>query len=275
MGSYLEARQHGGAWIVRMEDVDPPREVPGAAVAILRALEAYGFEWDGPVLYQSQRREAYQAALADLTRMGLVYGCDCSRKQLAESARRGIDGPVYPGTCRNRRITGRAAQRLVVPPIPVGFEDALQGRIRCEAARECGDFVLSRADGVFSYQLAVVVDDATQGISHVVRGADLLTSTPRQIVLQRYLQLATPSYTHLPVALDGDGCKLSKQTLAAPIDPGQPLPTLVAALQFLGMPTANEIGNLREFWAWAHQVWPLRRLPPVRGRRLPASLCNP
>jgi glutamyl-Q tRNA(Asp) synthetase len=275
LGSCLEAHRQGGEWLVRMEDVDPPREVPGAADAILRALEAYGFEWDGPVMYQSRRGAAYQAAVAALDRLGVIYGCACSRKRLAESGRRGIDGPVYPGTCRGRPAAGETALRLLVPQGRIGFEDALQGRIHCDVARECGDFVLRRADGVYSYQLAVVVDDADQGITHVVRGADLLTSTPRQMVLQNYLGLPTPAYTHLPVVLDPTGCKLSKQTLAAPIDPRQPLPALLAAAQFIGLAPPAGIGRLADFWTWAPLAWPERRLAPLRGRRLPASLCNP
>ena len=274
LGSFLDARQHGGVWLVRMEDPDPPRVVRGAADAILRALEAYGFEWDGPILFQSRRGAAYQNALTELAQLGLLYGCDCSRKRLAESARRGVDGPVYPGTCRGQLVTDHKAVRLHVPGERIVFQDTLQGRIACNVTDECGDFVLRRADGVFSYQLAVVVDDAAQDITHVVRGADLLSSTPRQIVLQHCLRLPTPSYTHLPVALDADGCKLSKQTLAAPIDPRRPLPTLIAALEFLGMPPPAGIGSLQDFWFWARQCWPERKTHSVRGRRLPASLCN-
>jgi glutamyl-Q tRNA(Asp) synthetase len=157
---------------------------------------------------------------------------------------------------------------------PVSFIDALQGQVSCNLSDECGDFVLRRADGVYTYQLAVVVDDAAQGITHIVRGADLLTSTPRQIALQRYLNLPSPAYTHLPIALDRDGFKLSKQTMAAPIDPRHPLGGLIAAARFLGMPPPADLGTPAEFWSWALLAWPHRLLPPIRGRRLPASLCN-
>ncbi|NTV96208.1 MAG: tRNA glutamyl-Q(34) synthetase GluQRS, partial [Thiobacillus sp.] len=198
LGSCLEARSRDGAWLLRIEDVDPPRVVAGSADAILRTLDTFGFEWDGPVVYQSRRTEAYRAALADLRRLDLVYACSCSRKQLAETARRGIDGTVYPGTCRARHEhDARLAQRFRVPNVRITFTDGLLGRVACDVAPECGDFVLRRADGVYTYQLAVVVDDAEQGISHIVRGADLLTSTPRQIVLQQALGLPTPSYLHL------------------------------------------------------------------------------
>ncbi len=266
LGSYLEARTHGGEWLVRIEDLDPPRVLAGAADSILRTLEAFGFEWDGAVLYQGRRGEAYADAVQRLIRAGLVYACTCSRKQLAENARRGVDGPVYPGTCRGRAIeSASAAQRLRVPETRIVFADALQGRIACDPARECGDFVLRRADGVYSYQLAVVVDDAEQGISHVVRGADLLTSTPRQIVVQTCLDLPTPAYLHLPLALDEHGDKLSKQTLATPIEPRAPLPALFAALEFLGVAADRSVGNRAEFWVMAREAWPKVCLRPIRG----------
>lgn len=269
LGSYLEARTRAGEWLVRMEDVDPPRVVRGAADDILRTLEAFGFEWSGPVMYQGRRGEAYRAALLDLERAGLVYPCTCSRKLLAGQARRGVDGPVYPGTCRTRHaVPGEAALRLRVPDARIVFEDAVQGRVACNPADECGDFVVRRADGVVSYQLAVVVDDAEQGITHVVRGADLLASTPRQIVLQGYLGLPTPAYLHLPVVLDRAGDKLSKQTLAERVDARTPLPALHAALEFLGLPADRSVANVGEFWAMAESVWPGSRLPALRGKRL-------
>lgn len=270
LGSCLDARAHGGAWLLRMEDVDPPRVVPGAADAILRSLEAYGFEWDDRVMWQSRRAEAYQAALDRLVRAGRVYGCACTRKSLAEGAARGVEGFVYPGTCRGRPPRPGMAQRLLVPPARVVFLDGLLGRVACDVARECGDFVLRRADGVFTYQLAVVVDDAEQGITHVVRGADLLASTPRQLVLQEALGYFQPAYMHLPVALDREGFKLSKQTLAAPLDDGNPLPALGRAAAFLGM-RMGPVGSVAEFWDRARKVWPSTTLRPLRARRF-ASL---
>lgn len=268
LGSYLEARRHCGEWLLRIEDVDPPRVVAGAADAILRTLEAFGFEWDGPVVYQSRRRDAYRDALEHLIRKGWVYPCTCSRKQIAAAARRGVDGPVYPGHCRARRQGhGPAALRLRVPAVRVVFDDDLQGRVACNVAAECGDFVLQRADGVTTYQLAVVVDDAAQGITHVVRGADLLASTPRQIVLQRLLDLPTPRYLHLPVVLDAHGDKLSKQTLAQPIDPRAPLPTLIAAWAFLGQRPPGRLDSVQEFWSMASSNWMASQIPPLRGFR--------
>lgn len=272
LGSCLDARVQGGEWLLRMEDVDPPREVAGAAGAILDDLEAFGFEWDGPVMYQSRRGEAYRAALAELDAQGLIYACACSRKQVAESALRGVDGPVYPGTCRSAGLKHQGhALRLRVPAERVEFRDRLLGHVACDLAAECGDFPLRRADGVFTYQLAVVVDDAAQGITHVVRGADLLTSTPRHIYSQRCLGLATPGYMHLPVVLDDRGDKLSKQTLAAPIDPRRPMPALIAASTFLGLDCPAEVGQLSEFWVWAVTAWTEQRPPPLRGQRQPAG----
>lgn len=266
LGSYLDAVLAGGEWLVRIEDVDPPRVVRGAADAILRTLEAYGFAWDGPVMHQSQRREAYRQALQGLLDAGRVYGCHCSRKTIAAQARLGVDGPVYPGTCRTRPAAAGAALRLTVPDRRVMFRDRLLGHVGCDVARECGDFVLQRADGVFTYQLAVVVDDHAQGITHVVRGADLLASTPRQIVLQQALGYATPVYAHLPVVLDEAGCKLAKQTRALPLDRRQPLPALLAAARFLGL-TPEPVGSLAAFWQQARAQWPQRRIDPLRGYR--------
>ncbi|MDD5365063.1 MAG: tRNA glutamyl-Q(34) synthetase GluQRS [Gallionellaceae bacterium] len=274
LGSYLEARSHDGAWLLRIEDVDPPRVAAGSADAILHTLEAFGFEWDGPVMYQSRRGEAYRAAVDELWHLGLVYACACSRKQLSEVARRGVDGPVYPGTCRTRQHADRAlAQRFRVPDSRVIFHDNLLGHVACNVASECGDFVLRRADGIYSYQLAVVVDDAEQGVSHVVRGADLLTSTPRQIVLQQALDLPTPAYLHLPVAFDEQGAKLSKQTLAQPVESASPLAALRAAARFLGLALPADIDTSAGFWQAALAAWPGHSPPPIRGRR--PNPCNP
>lgn len=272
LGSYLEAGVRGGEWLLRIEDLDPPRVVAGSADDIQRTLEAFGFEWVGEVVHQSRRLEAYRAALDTLSRLDLLYPCTCSRKQLAETARRGVDGAVYPGTCRARQ--GRdGALRFRVPGGRLVFNDALLGRVACDVAAECGDFVLRRADGVYSYQLAVVVDDAEQGVTNVVRGADLLTSTPRQIVLQQALGLPTPAYMHLPVVLGERGEKLSKQTLASPVDPAFPLPALTAAAEFLGVALADEPGSVAEFWRAAGPAWPGRKSAAIRGRR--SNPCKP
>ena len=266
-GSFLEARTRRGEWLVRMEDLDPPRVAAGAADAILRTLEAFGLDWDGQVLHQSARNDAYHCALHRLRGLRLVYPCACSRREIADSAVAGTEGPAYPGTCRGGIAAGRGARalRLDTSGAAVAFEDALQGQITCQLERESGDFVLYRSDGVYAYQLAVVVDDAEQGVTDVVRGADLLASTPRQIYIQRLLGLPQPRYAHLPVAVNEWGEKLSKQTLALPVDAAQPLPTLMAALSFLGQqpPCGFERATVKEFWAWAIENWRLDRVPRV------------
>jgi len=266
-GSFLEARTRRGEWLVRMEDLDPPRVAAGAADAILRTLEAFGLDWDGQVLHQSARNDAYHCALHRLRGLRLVYPCACSRREIADSAVAGTEGPAYPGTCRGGIAAGRGARalRLDTSGAAVAFEDALQGQITCQLERESGDFVLYRSDGVYAYQLAVVVDDAEQGVTDVVRGADLLASTPRQIYIQRLLGLPQPRYAHLPVAVNEWGEKLSKQTLALPVDAAQPLPTLMAALSFLGQqpPCGFERATVKELWAWAIENWRLDRVPRV------------
>lgn len=273
MASFLDARSRGGEWLVRMEDVDPPRVVPGAADDILRTLDTFGLAWDGPVMYQSQRGEAYRAALDELRRLGRLYPCICSRKTLGGIAKRGVDGPVYPGTCRAMaHDPGPAALRFVVPDVRVVFDDAVQGRVGCNLMAECGDFVLRRADGVYTYQLAVVVDDAEQGITDIVRGADLLTSTPRQIALQQALGLPSVRYAHLPVALDEHGDKLSKQTLAEAVDTATPIGVLCTAAAFLGMSPPVDLAGIEEFWHWAVAAWSIDCVRPIRGCR--PSPCN-
>ncbi|MRR50648.1 MAG: tRNA glutamyl-Q(34) synthetase GluQRS [Rhodocyclaceae bacterium] len=267
VGSFLEARCQGGEWLLRMEDVDEPRCRGPWADDILRTLEAFGFEWDGEVMVQSRRKARYQEALDALRRANHAYPCACTRKEL-ESAPLAVDGAhLYPGTCRTGLPAGKPprAWRLRVPDEALEFNDAVQGPILQNLATEAGDFVLMRADGYFAYQLAVVVDDADQGITHVVRGADLLDSTPRQIVLQRCLGVVTPSYAHLPVAVNEQGEKLSKQTLAAPLDVSLAPVALRAALCFLGQEVPEELNATSEIWAWAREHWQLERVPRLRG----------
>lgn len=263
LGSFLEAKRHGGLWRVRIEDLDPLREQPGAADQILRLLERLGFEWDGAVVYQSQRHDLYRAALEQLIRQGLAYRCTCTRKQIQTFSRRGLDGMVYPGRCRNgcQNTRSAGAWRLRVNDQPIAFVDSLQGSIEQNLARDIGDFVLLRADGFWAYQLAVVVDDADQGINHVVRGADLLVSTPRQIWLQQQLGLDTPQYCHLPLLVNQAGEKLSKQTLAPAIDAACAVEALQVALQRLGHIPPEPLGSLSEFWSWAIKNWSLKRVP--------------
>jgi glutamyl-Q tRNA(Asp) synthetase len=274
VGSYLEARRRGGAWLVRMEDLDPPRAQPGAADRILRTLEACGMAWDESIVYQSRRGEAYRAALAHLETQGLLYACACSRREIADSGLATDGALIYPGTCRNGIAPGKTARatRLRVGDAVIEFEDAVQGNIREDLAAAAGDFVLLRADGLYAYQLAVVVDDAEQGITDVVRGADLLASTPRQIFLQRRLGLSTPRYLHLPAAVDAAGAKLSKQTLAAPVDARHPVPMLTQVMHFLGQspPVDLQAATLAEYWLWALEHWDAKRIPHQPS--LPAPL---
>lgn len=273
LGSYLDARHRDGEWLLRMEDLDPPREIPGAADHILRTLEAYGFEWDGPVWYQSQRGAAYQAALHTLREQGLVFDCACTRRELRGLTQTGIDGPLYPGTCRDGLPPGRAPRsiRLRVTAQGIGIEDRLQGRIVQQLDTQVGDFILRRADGLYSYQLAVVVDDGAQDIRDVVRGSDLLDSTPRQVYLQQRLGLATPSYLHLPVATNPAGKKLSKQTHAAPIPDHADVKLLCRGLRFLGqeVPAGLDDTDPAAFWDWAIRHWDRARIPARRA--LPAG----
>jgi glutamyl-Q tRNA(Asp) synthetase len=272
-GSFLEARARGGEWLVRMEDLDPPRVAPGADEDILGTHRACGMEWDGPVVYQSARSDAYHAALHQLREKKRVYPCACSRREIADSAVAGVEGPVYPGTCRAGLPPGKAARALRADTrgALIEFEDALQGRIAHDLEKAFGDFVLYRADEVYAYQLAVAVDDAEQGITDIVRGADLLASTPRQIYLQELLGLPRPRYAHLPVAVNSTGEKLSKQTFAAPVDAGHPVPALVAALSFLGQQPPGELahGTVGELWKWAIAHWDIARVP--RARSAPAG----
>lgn len=269
VGSYISARSQDGEWLVRMEDLDPPREMKGAADDILRTLEAYGFEWDGEVMYQSRRRDAYETALAALKHQGALYACGCTRKEIADSSIRGIEGPVYPGTCRTGLPAERETRALRVrtDDVAIEFEDRVQGAQRMRLETDIGDFVVKRADGLYAYQLAVVVDDAEQDITEVVRGADLLTSTPRQIHLQRLLGVPTPAYMHLPAALNARGEKLSKQTFAQALPRKQPVAVLWQVLEFLGQRPSPEWrdATLAEFWSVATGHWSESAIPRQTG----------
>lgn len=252
LASYCEARAAGGRWLVRIEDLDPPREMPGASDLILRQLEACGFEWDGEVRFQSTRHAAYDAALQQLQDQHDLFWCRCSRAELAR-----LPSPAYPGTCR-RFTTPRAdaAIRLRVDDGPVQFRDGLFGDQQEDVRQTTGDFVLKRRDGLYAYQLAVVVDDADQGITQVVRGADLLDNTARQIVLQKRLGLPTPDYVHLPLVVHPDGSKLSKQTFATALPLAGTSPLLVRALHQLNQSPpaglADESPSIILDWAVRH-----------------------
>jgi len=269
VGSYCAARRKGGRWLLRIEDLDSPRVVPGAADDILFTLENLGFTWDGEVLRQSRRREAYEAALAALKGSALVYPCACSRREILASApHAGDEGPVYPGLCRDGLPAGRAARalRIMVPETAIAFIDAIYGQQRQQLRREVGDFILRRADGLFAYQLAVVVDDAESGVNQVVRGADLLASTPRQIFLLQSLGLPVPEYLHLPLALADDGSKISKRHGLVPGSPaGGAL--LAEALRWLGQDLPEELATAppAEILAWGTGHFDTTRIPPRQG----------
>lgn len=270
VGSYLEARKAGGRWLVRIENLDPPREVPAAAAGMLRTLERLGFAWDEEVLYQSNRTEAYETALQRLRALDLAYPCSCSRSELQMTEHMADNGEElrYPGFCQvqPRRSTGPHAYRFRAPPQAIGFHDDLQGDLVVDLADTIGDFVIKRRDGLFAYQLAVVVDDAAQGITHVVRGADLLMNTPRQIALQQALGIASPRYMHLPLATDAAGRKLSKATGASAVDELAASKALWKALAFLGLDPPWELGTapVTELWNWAVEHWSPRRLAGIR-----------
>ena len=265
VGSYADAKFHGGKWLVRIEDVDLHRRVPGAAKQILDTLEKLGMEWDEEVIYQSRRFEAYRDALQVLDKQGLLYPCTCSRKEIADSSITGLYGFIYPGTCLNNPVSLQNAHALRIQTNDeiIQFHDGLKGRYTQKLRSEVGDFVLRRADGIYAYQLAVVVDDAAQNITHVVRGADLIDSTPRQIFLQRLLRYPTPHYMHLPVVTNAAGEKLSKQTNAAPVNTAEALQELADALHFLGQEPPLEIlqGDIASFWRWVMQNWRVNRIP--------------
>lgn len=262
VASYLQARTRQGQWLIRMEDVDAIRKVEGSDSDILRTLEHFGFEWDGNIVYQTQRTELYEEALERLSEH--VFACTCSRKQLGTSQQFQKTG-IYPGTCRTRnRIPKQEhAIRLLVPDTLITFDDAVMGEQGQNLKDECGDFVIKRRDGLFAYQLAVVVDDADQGVSEIVRGADLLDSTARQIHLQQRLSYPTPDYLHLPLALEKDGSKLSKQSQSMPVDKNKPGLALYNALTFLGQQPAAELQrqSVADIWLWAMENWSIDKIP--------------
>ncbi len=274
VGSYLDARAHNGEWLVRIEDIDPPREVSGAADDILRTLDAFGLEWDGSVVYQSLRSEHYTSALDRLRRYGYLYGCACTRREIADSTLKHGTAGVYPGTCRNGILPGRTPRslRVRVEPGSTGLNDRLQGSTRQSLSEEVGDFIVLRADSLIAYQLAVVVDDAEQEMTHIVRGVDLLESTPRQIYLQQLLELPTPAYLHLPVAVTSTGDKLSKQTCARPIGRDRRTAVLLDVLRFLHQELPDSPGDARidELRDWAIEHWDVSNIPAHRA--LPSPL---
>ena len=260
-----------------MEDVDTPRNVPGAADDILRTLTGFGFEWDGEPVWQSRRQQAYRDALEALRTQGVIYACSCSRREIADSSvLASVDGGrVYPGTCRDGLAAERSAQawRIRVCDATLEFDDRVQGRVAQNLERDIGDFVLLRTDGLYAYQLAVVVDDAEAGVTDIVRGADLIESTPRQLWLQQCLNYPRPRYAHLPVATNAAGEKLSKQTLAPAASADGGVAALVRAMHFLGQAVPVEVAQspLAEFWPWAIAHWDAGNVPRQRAL-MPAAI---
>jgi glutamyl-Q tRNA(Asp) synthetase len=265
VASYLDARAHRGRWLLRIEDLDRPREVAGSAAGILKTLQDFGFEWDGEVIRQSQRAELYADALQKLQADGLTFECSCSRLQLEDESR-------YPGTCRARaRLAGvSTAIRLRVEPDRIQFRDRIQGTYRQEVSAAVGDVILRRRDRIYAYLLAVVVDDAAQGVTHVVRGADLLDNTPRQIYLQRCLGLEPPEYAHVPVLTEPDDAKLAKSRRSVGLDPGTAVPQLLGAFTQLGLAPPDPLarGSIANAWEWGIAHWDIQQVPKRLNVRL-------
>jgi glutamyl-Q tRNA(Asp) synthetase len=265
VASFLDARAHGGRWLLRIEDLDRPREVAGSAAGILRTLRAFGFEWDGEVIRQRDRNEFYIDAVQTLRDRSLTFECSCSRLQLEDESR-------YPGTCRLRPSTSGVptATRLRVEHGSILFHDRIQGTYRQDVASASGDVILRRRDHIFAYLLAVVVDDAAQGVTHVVRGADLLDNTPRQIYLQRLLGLPLPAYAHVPVLTEPDDTKLAKSRRSVRLDGGVVLPQLLGAFSMLGLapPDSLREGSLADSWAWATAQWKVEKVPKRLNMRV-------
>ncbi|MFA6062715.1 MAG: tRNA glutamyl-Q(34) synthetase GluQRS [Gallionella sp.] len=257
LASYLDAKHHNGTWLVRIEDLDTPRCVPGATKDILNTLDALGLHSDEPILYQSLRTDAYQAAFERLAEH--LYPCACTRREIADSAMIRGDELIYPGTCRGGLPPSREPRswRVRVDQHFIEFTDRILGTVKQDMRQEAGDFIVKRADGLYAYQLAVVVDDEAQGVNAIVRGADLLNSTPRQIYLQHLLGFPTPSHMHIPVAVNANGEKLSKQTRAAAVQTDNPTATLYNALQFLRQkpPASLRTSTVRQLLDWATENW--------------------
>ena len=269
LASYLDARANNGKWLIRMEDIDPPREIQGAADTILHQLENHGLHWDDQVLYQSQRLASYEAAMQTLRDKGLVYPCQCSRARL-----RSLNG-VYDGQCRSRqmlRSTARAnevgAIRVKAPETTIHWLDIIQGRCSFELSSTCGDFVIVRKDGLVAYQLAVSVDDAYQNITHVIRGDDLRESTPRQIHLLRQLDLEVPNYGHISVIKNRQGDKLSKQSFAPALRSSTPGANIEQCLMLLGIDIPEDLtgATVGELLQWAIRHWTIS--PVLRASKL-------
>lgn len=266
LASYLDARHHNGRWLLRIEDIDPPREQPGAADQILRTLDDFELFWDGPVFYQSQQTERYQSVTDQLSANSLAYPCQCSRKRLRAH-------PVYPGWCRQTPPDSEETAIRVITSGQFSIEDRIQGSCSWLMS-EMGDFIIQRRDRLFAYQLAVVLDDYEQGINQIVRGFDILESTPRQLQLLKHLNLPVPTYAHIPVIIKPDGQKLSKQNLAPGIRTDERLPLLLCALQALNLSPESEViqSGYQACLQWAIQHWEIQHIPACAEQPLPLSL---
>jgi len=266
VASYLDAKHHNGLWKVRIEDLDQPRVVKQSDKAILDTLHQHGFQWDDEIIYQSHRINIYENYASNLNQKENTYFCECSRKEITDSAMRGIDGMIYPGTCRDKKLDAQYhALRIKAEDICMAFEDKIQGVIQQNILKDFGDFILKRSDGIYAYQLAVVIDDALQNINTIVRGADLIDSTSRQIYLQKKLSLPSINYGHIPIATFNQK-KLSKEHQSAPVDHSNIKDNLIACLKFLGQDyeVIQKENTLRNFWATAIQLWDISLVPKIK-----------
>ncbi len=272
VGSYLEAKKNSGKWLLRIEDIDPPREVTGATTSIIKTLEEFDFEWDGDILYQSQRYDIYQEYVDKLIAESQAYPCGCSRKEIAAASPRSANGMVYPGTCRDGlNDKDPRSTRLLTENIDIHFKDQVQGEILQNLEADSGDYIIRRADGLYAYNLAVVIDDQLSGITDIVRGYDLIPCTCQHIYLQRVLHFDTPSYTHLPIAVNNSGQKLSKQNLAKEVNSAQRVKTLYDAITFLNQAPDKSLLNaeLQDIWEWAITNWDIRKIKGIQEKPAP------
>ena len=266
VASYLDAKHHGGLWKVRIEDLDQPRVVKQSDKAILDTLYQHGFQWDDEIIYQSHRIDIYENYASNLNQKENTYFCECSRKEIADSAMTGVDGMIYPGTCRDKKLDAQYhALRIKAEDICMAFEDKIQGVIQQNILKDFGDFILKRSDGIYAYQLAVVIDDALQNINTIIRGADLIDSTSRQIFLQKKLSLPSIDYGHIPIATFNQK-KLSKENQSTPVDHSNIKDNLIACLKFLGQDyeAIEKENTLTNFWATAIQLWDISLVPKIK-----------
>ena len=266
VASYLDAKHQNGLWKIRMEDLDQPRVVKQSDKAILNTLHQHGFQWDDEIIYQSHRIDIYEEYASHLNQKENTYFCECSRKEIADSAIEGIDGMIYPGTCRDKKLDSHChALRIKAEDISMAFKDKIQGVIQQNILKDFGDYILKRSDGIYAYQLAVVIDDALQNINNIVRGADLIDSTLRQIYLQKKLSLPSIHYAHIPIATLNQK-KLSKENQSTPIDHSNIKDNLIACLKFLGQDyeIIKKENALTNFWATAMKLWDISLVPKIK-----------